>query len=43
MSAQEMHNALQEFVDNGELNSNDLPKESTIKNWISNFASIWKK
>ena len=42
-SAQQMHEELARRVQFGELDENDVPKVSTIQNWISNFSRKWKE
>ncbi|RHZ68621.1 hypothetical protein Glove_294g79 [Diversispora epigaea] len=42
MSAQQMHTNLLERVENNEIEADDVPKISTIANWISGFSRQWK-
>jgi len=37
-SAQQMHEELVQRAQFGELDENDIPKISTIQNWISGFS-----
>ncbi|RGB25582.1 hypothetical protein C1646_771513 [Rhizophagus diaphanus] len=38
MSAKDMYNELLTFVESGELKAEDVPKITTIQNWISAYA-----
>ncbi|RHZ54903.1 hypothetical protein Glove_421g102 [Diversispora epigaea] len=42
-SAQQMHEELIRLVQFGELEENDIPKISTIQNWITGFSRKWKE
>jgi hypothetical protein len=42
-SAQQMHDELMRRVQFGELDENDIPKTSTIQNWITGFSRKWKE
>ena len=42
-SAQQMHEELVRRVQFGELDENDVPKVSTIQNWITGFSRKWKE
>ena len=42
-SAQQMREELVWRVQFGELDENDIPKTSTIQNWIASFSRKWKK
>jgi hypothetical protein len=42
-SAQQMHEELVRRVQLGELDENDVPKISTIQNWITGFSRKWKE
>ena len=42
-SAQQMHEELVQRAQFGELDENDIPKTSTIQNWISGFSRKWKE
>ena len=42
-SAQQMHEELVQRAQFGELDENDIPKTSTIQNWISGFLRKWKE
>jgi len=43
ISAQEMRDELLWREHEGEINLNDIPKESTITNWITTFSCKWKQ
>jgi len=43
MSAKDMYNELLMFVDSGELEAEDVPKITTIQNWISAYARTFKE
>ncbi|RHZ76220.1 hypothetical protein Glove_200g10 [Diversispora epigaea] len=43
MSAQEMREELLLRESRGEINIDDIPKESTIANWITTFSRKWKQ
>ncbi|CAB4492798.1 unnamed protein product [Rhizophagus irregularis] len=43
MSAQEMQNELLRREHEGEISLDDIPKESTIANWITTFSRKWKQ
>ena len=43
MSAKDMYNELLMFVKSGELEVEDVPKTTTIQNWISAYARIFKE
>lgn len=43
MSAENMHEELLERVQQGELEEEELPKISTIANWITRTYAGWKK
>jgi hypothetical protein len=38
MTAAEMRSKLLQRVQEGEINENEVPKESTIANWITSFS-----
>ena len=38
-----MHEELVQRAQFGELDENDIPKISTIQNWISGFSRKWKE
>jgi hypothetical protein len=42
-SAQQMHDELVQCSQYGELDENDIPKVSTIQNWITSFSRKWKE
>ncbi|RHZ64643.1 hypothetical protein Glove_321g25 [Diversispora epigaea] len=42
LSAEQMYEELLERVNNGELTEEELPKVTTISNWISGFSRKWK-
>ena len=42
-SAQQMYEELVRCAQIGELDENDIPKTSTIQNWISGFSRKWKE
>jgi hypothetical protein len=42
-SAQEMWNELTKLVKEGSLEENDIPKVSTIQNWIARYAAQHKQ
>ena len=43
MSAQQMHEELLQRVQEDELCEEDVPKVSTIQNWILGFSRRWKE
>ncbi|CAB5291912.1 unnamed protein product [Rhizophagus irregularis] len=43
MSAKDMYNELLTFVESGELKAEDVPKITTIQNWISAYARTFKE
>ena len=43
MSAKEMRDELLRRVHEGEIGLDDIPKESTIDNWITIFSRKWKQ
>lgn len=43
LNPQEMQDELQRFVESGEIQKEDVPKTSTIKNWISLYSREWKE
>jgi len=42
-TAQQMYEELVRRAQTGELDENDIPKTSTIQNWISGFSRKWKE
>ncbi|GBC53669.2 hypothetical protein GLOIN_2v1483553 [Rhizophagus irregularis DAOM 181602=DAOM 197198] len=42
MTAAEMRSELLQRVQEGEIDENEVPKESTIANWITSFSRGWK-
>ena len=42
MNTQEMYNELIDQATQGELNKDDIPKVSTIRNWITRTAASFK-
>jgi hypothetical protein len=42
MNAQEMYNELTEWANQDEINKDDIPKVSTICNWITRTAASFK-
>jgi len=42
MKAQEMHNELVNWVNQGDFNKEDISKVSTIHNWIAKAAALFK-
>jgi len=42
MKAQEMHNELVNWANQGDFNKEDIPKVSTIHNWIAKTAASFK-
>ncbi|RHZ60633.1 hypothetical protein Glove_351g19 [Diversispora epigaea] len=42
LDAQGMQNELSLFVESGEISKEDIPKVSTIQNWIATFSRAWK-
>ena len=42
MNAQEMYNELTDQATQGEINKDDIPKVSTIRNWITRTAASFK-
>ncbi|GBC29212.2 hypothetical protein GLOIN_2v1767205 [Rhizophagus irregularis DAOM 181602=DAOM 197198] len=43
MLAKDMYNELMKFVESGELEAEDVPKITTIQNWISTYARTFKE
>jgi hypothetical protein len=43
LDAQGMQNELLRFVESGEISKEDIPKVSTIQNWIATFSCAWKE
>ncbi|CAB4396728.1 unnamed protein product [Rhizophagus irregularis] len=43
MLAKDMYNELLNFVESGELEAEDVPKITTIQNWISTYARTFKE
>ena len=43
MLAKDMYNELLKFVESGELEAEDIPKITTIQNWISTYARAFKE
>lgn len=43
MNAKDMHEELLERMHQGELREEELPKVSTIANWIKKTSAVWKK
>ena len=43
MSAKDMYNELLVFVESGELEAENVPKITTIQNWISSYARTFKE
>ena len=43
MSAKAMHAELLEFVKNGDIEAEDIPKTSTIQNWINSYTWAFKQ
>ncbi len=43
MLAKDMYNELLKFVESGELEAKDIPKITTIQNWISTYARTFKE
>jgi hypothetical protein len=43
MSTKDMYNELLMFVESGELELEDVPKITTINNWISTYACTFKE
>lgn len=43
MSAKDMYNELLVFVESGEMEAEDVPKITTIQNWISTYARTFKE
>jgi tRNA G37 N-methylase TrmD len=43
LTAQEMLNELQEFASSGEIQQDDIPKVSTIHNWITRYNREFKE
>ena len=43
MSAEDMYKELLEHIQEGELEEEELPKISTIANWITRTFAAWKK
>ena len=43
LNAQQMHEELLKRVELGEIEENDVPKVTTITNWISTFSRKWKE
>lgn len=42
LSAQQICEELLRHVQNGELEESDVPKGTTIQNWITGFSHKWK-
>jgi hypothetical protein len=42
MTAAEMRSELMQRVQEGEIEEESIPKESTIANWITSFSRGWK-
>lgn len=42
MTAAEMRSELLQRVQEGEIDENEVPKQSTIANWITSFSRGWK-
>ena len=42
MTAAEMRSELMQRVQEGEIEEESMPKESTIANWITSFSRGWK-
>ena len=42
ITAAEMWSELMQWVQEGEIEEEDVPKESTITNWITSFLWGWK-
>ena len=42
MTAAEMRSELMQQVQEGKIEEEDVPKESTITNWITSFSRGWK-
>lgn len=42
MTAAEMRSELMQRVQEGEIEEESVPKESTIANWITSFSRGWK-
>jgi len=43
MNAQDMYSELLKYVETGELEKEDIPKVSTIQNWINTYTRIFKE
>ncbi|GBC42666.2 hypothetical protein GLOIN_2v1480119 [Rhizophagus irregularis DAOM 181602=DAOM 197198] len=43
MLAKDIYNELMKFVESGELEAEDVPKITTIQNWISTYARTFKE
>jgi len=43
MTAAEMRSELMHRVQEGEIEEKEVPKESTISNWINSFSRGWKQ
>jgi hypothetical protein len=43
LNAQQMHEELLKRAELGEIEENDIPKVTTITNWISTFSRKWKE
>ncbi|CAG8530440.1 23701_t:CDS:2 [Gigaspora rosea] len=43
LTAQEMYDSFQEFVASGEVEKEDVPSISTIKNWINTYSAEFKE
>ncbi|EXX55589.1 uncharacterized protein OCT59_013566 [Rhizophagus irregularis] len=43
LNAQQMHKEFLKRVELGKIEENDIPKITTITNWISTFSHKWKE
>ncbi|CAG8654717.1 15737_t:CDS:1, partial [Cetraspora pellucida] len=43
ISAQAMHDELSKYVEIGEIEKDDVPKITTIQNWISSYTRAFKQ
>ncbi|CAG8655855.1 12388_t:CDS:1, partial [Racocetra persica] len=43
MNAEAMHKELMKFAKDGKIEKENIPKISTIENWISSYARIFKQ
>jgi len=43
ISGEEMYDELLKRAQRGEFDQNDIPKVSTINNWIATFSRKWKQ